>query len=78
MVEVGEDSIVCQIASKKNVTYMNEKYYKKVAHVDRNPSLMSLATQKEVTCVIVLDPLLTVHSGLSAESTSRALKSQAQ
>ena len=56
---------------------MNEKYFKKVDHVDKNKSLMNLSDQEEVTCVIVLDPLLTVHSGLSSESTSRALKSQA-
>ena len=69
-----DDSIVCKVSSKRKITYMNTNYFKKVENLDRNESLKSIVSSKEVTCVIMLDPLLTVYTGLSSESTTRALK----
>lgn len=67
------------ISQITNGKYMNQSYFQKLEDVDRNQSLKALVDQKEVTCVVLLDEQLTVHSGQSSDAaTARALKSQTQ
>ena len=66
-----EESVVSQISAQRGetITYMNERCLKNVDHLDKNKSLMNLTNQVDVTCIIVLDPMLTVNTPKGATGT---------
>jgi len=69
------ESMVGQLTKGK---YLNQAHLQRVAQLDQNTSLMNLASNIEVTNVILIDAQLTVAPGNSSEAATRALKSQSQ